>query len=219
MSHFKLLVVGNNIEQLLAPFDENDRHTFKDATDDAVQLWEKYQVDHKDDGVKYTNFDEFVSKYCGYETVDGKIGYYHNPSAKWDWWVVGGRYENDLISKTGENGNSFKIKDIDFAAMMERNKTRAAEWWTESLEIEGKTFKFYAYGITEDMTRESFIESRTKFNVFAFLHGSKWVERGEMGWWGLVSNEKDENAWDDQLLYFIKSLDGEDVLTVVDCHI
>ena len=48
-----------------------------------------------------------------------------------------------------------------------------------------------------------------------------WIERGDMGWWGCVSNEKDSNIWESEFKNYIKSLDPEDnlLVTVVDFHI
>ena len=48
-----------------------------------------------------------------------------------------------------------------------------------------------------------------------------WIERGNMGWWGCVSNEKDSDIWESEFKNYIKSLDPEDnlLVTVVDFHI
>lgn len=48
-----------------------------------------------------------------------------------------------------------------------------------------------------------------------------WIERGDMGWWGCVSNEKDSDIWESEFKNYIKSLDPEDnlLVTVVDFHI
>lgn len=48
-----------------------------------------------------------------------------------------------------------------------------------------------------------------------------WIEKGDMGWWGCVSNEKDKDIWMNEFKTYIKSLDPEDnlLVTVVDFHI
>lgn len=48
-----------------------------------------------------------------------------------------------------------------------------------------------------------------------------WIERGDMGWFGCVSNEKDSDIWETEFKNYIKSLDPEDnlLVTVVDFHI
>ena len=41
-----------------------------------------------------------------------------NPNAKWDWWVVGGRYAGRLKTKSGHcNGNQARIGDLDLEAL------------------------------------------------------------------------------------------------------
>lgn len=40
-----------------------------------------------------------------------------------------------------------------------------------------------------------------------------------MGWWAIVSNEKEEKDWETKFKEFIDSLDEDTVVTVVDCHI
>jgi hypothetical protein len=54
---------------------------------------------------------------------------------------------------------------------------------------------------------------------FAVVMDSKWYERGEMGWWGMVSNEQDMDAWNAQVNTLLGSLPDDTTITVVDCHI
>ena len=52
---------------------------------------------------------------------------------------------------------------------------------------------------------------------FAILRNGQWVERGEMGWWACVSNEKED--WDEQFNKMLDALPDDCWLSVVDCHI
>lgn len=54
---------------------------------------------------------------------------------------------------------------------------------------------------------------------FAILHEGKWYERGEAGWWGIVTNEMDEDVWATRVTELLRSLPPEKFVTVVDCHI
>ena len=54
---------------------------------------------------------------------------------------------------------------------------------------------------------------------FAIVHEGKWYERGEMGWWACVSNEKDRDAWAEEFEALLDKLSPDSWLTVVDCHI
>ena len=55
---------------------------------------------------------------------------------------------------------------------------------------------------------------------FCFVtEDGEWREKGEMGWWGSVSNEKPEDSWKQQFVDYVKSLDENCLVTVVDFHI
>lgn len=79
----------------------------------------------------------------------GKRTTTYNPQAKWDWWVIGGRY-NGLVGNGSANPNTAPV----------------------SVLLEKGVIPFAI--ITPD---------------------GKWHERGEMGWFGIVSNEKEEDVW------------------------
>jgi hypothetical protein len=54
---------------------------------------------------------------------------------------------------------------------------------------------------------------------FAVVKDGKWYEKGEMGWWGMASNEKDDDTWNSMFSKMIDELPEDTLLTVVDCHI
>ena len=55
---------------------------------------------------------------------------------------------------------------------------------------------------------------------FCFVtEDGEWIEKGEMGWWCSVSNEKSEETWKQQFVDYVKSLDADCLVTVVDFHI
>lgn len=54
---------------------------------------------------------------------------------------------------------------------------------------------------------------------FAFVHEGKWYQRGEMGWWACVNDEKERGSWNEEFNNMLDSLPKDYWLTVVDCHI
>lgn len=55
---------------------------------------------------------------------------------------------------------------------------------------------------------------------FCFVtEDGEWKEKGEMGWWCSVSNEKSEESWKQQFVDYVKSLDADCLVTAVDFHI
>ena len=75
----------------------------------------------------------------------------------------------------------------------------------------------------EDMgyDREKYIEKCRKESItsYAVVKGGTWYQRGEMGWFGMSSNEMDRDDWDSQFHALLNGLDPETQLTVIDCHI
>lgn len=66
-----------------------------------------------------------------------------------------------------------------------------------------------------------YLQAAEPFRPFALLMpDGRWIERGEMGWWGCVSNEKDREAWWQEALGELRQLDpAAHFLAAVDCHI
>lgn len=55
---------------------------------------------------------------------------------------------------------------------------------------------------------------------FAFLdREGVWHERGKMLWFAAVADEKDMDSWQDEINMFLSTLQPDDTLAVVDCHI
>tara|TARA_B100000745_G_scaffold291295_2_gene230934 strand:+ start:399 stop:1529 length:1131 start_codon:yes stop_codon:yes gene_type:complete len=55
--------------------------------------------------------------------------------------------------------------------------------------------------------------------AWGIVKDGEWFEQGEMGWWGLSSNNKDMKDWDSFVTETITELDEDKYITVVDCHI
>ena len=70
-------------------------------------------------------------------------------------------------------------------------------------------------------SREEYIQDARAgaFSTFAVVKDSQWYERGDMGWWGCVSDEKDDKEWNKQFSELVDSVHDDTLLTVVDCHI
>lgn len=46
-----------------------------------------------------------------------------------------------------------------------------------------------------------------------------WREKGEMGWWGMTTNEMEQDDWDDNFKSYLKLVEDDCLVTVVDFHI
>lgn len=69
--------------------------------------------------------------------------------------------------------------------------------------------------------RDKFIARtrRKAVMTFAVLKDGKWFERGSMGWWGCVSDEKDVDTWEREYAALLEALPPNTLLSVYDCHI
>jgi hypothetical protein len=154
MSHFKVLVFGDNVDEQLAPFHEyectgvRDQYVKEiDITEECKNLFEKNKGDAK-------SLAEFAYSWYGYKlfseqthTLDSdevKFGYVKilpdgsvkvvrvtNPNSKWDWYVIGGRYSNRLLIKNGNYTDSCLKRNLDLLSMKEKARLDATREYDE----------------------------------------------------------------------------------------
>lgn len=55
--------------------------------------------------------------------------------------------------------------------------------------------------------------------TFAVLKDGEWFSKGSMGWWGIVTDEKEQNKWNEEFNKMIERLPDDALLSVYDCHI
>lgn len=187
-----------------------------------------------------------------------------NPNCKWDWWVVGGRWPNKLLDKSGNRGNICRRDSLDLDGMRGAAQIRADREYTEIEQVFGglewppKPWKVFradfddiekaraAYGAYPAMqayaaldfkhplkllfgdpadvynkTREQYVAGEVEREgvPFAVLKDGTWYEKGKTGWFGVVADEKDQGVWNRQYQALLDSLDPDDVVARVDCHI
>lgn len=270
MSHFTVLVIGDNAEEQLAPFQENNMGN-------CPQELLKFRYD----GEYYDN--EQAAKEAIGEEFDKEEGYWENPNKKWDWYSLGGRWTGFFKLRQGVmevvgtpglmtgqpepgHGDSALKSEIDFDLMrdeagldalnkyelafkflspydlneswdsirerMKDNISAAREFywsqprckaWTDTQQSMGREFPF-GWGSSPDqflMSKEEYIENARNNTcvTHAVIKDGKWYECGEMGWWGVVHNEKDSSTWAKEFSNLIDSLPDDTILSVYDCHI
>lgn len=284
MSHFTVMVIGENAEEQLAPYQENnmgdcpEEHlVFNDETESLKKSWDDLTEDERSE---YGSFPEFAEEE-GYKEHEGKYGYWENPNAKWDWYVLGGRWAGFLKMKEGAEGevgggglftapapagtaDSALKKDIDFFTMRKDAAEEAGKLWdkvkkivkgcSEPLPWEhirenmfpgdinsardfyqnqealkklsewNKENKHELFGIDLEKfncSREDYCidAANGSFVTFAVLKDGKWYEKGEMGWWASVSNEKDQEEWNSEVAKMIEELPEDTRISIYDCHI
>jgi hypothetical protein len=69
--------------------------------------------------------------------------------------------------------------------------------------------------------REAFVEAHRAgtTGTFAVLLDGEWHEKGSMGWWGVVSDEKESDEWRAQQDRLLRGLPDDTYLALIDVHI
>lgn len=231
MSHYTVGVIipkefGENelnlkLQEALAPFDENlEVDSYIAYTKE--ELKEKYnlfleRVDQEEEPVTY---EEYVNDYCGYGLdSEGNALSRYNKNSKWDWYVIGGRWNECMETKNGTKVNYAKIKDIAFnKEFTDKELVKAKEMYS-TLITDGDFFKPEYYQ-RKYPTLESYLKSYN-FSTYALLDkDGKWHEPGTMGWFGMSSaGPEEQTKFQSEYMQLINEADQDDWLIVVDCHI
>jgi len=194
----------------------------------------------------YATPEEFNADYLEYEVHEGKFGYWNNPNRKWDWYQMGGRYRGRFVLKRGAPGivatrgsygwggeedkplaigicDQAQVGDLDWTAMRAKRRSERSALWEEAFaKYPGDKeagWRNLAFGIEPGMSYTEYVDDANEFSVFAVLKDGKWYEKGTVGWWGMVSDEKDDTTWQTELKKLLDTLDPEETVTIVDCHI
>lgn len=195
----------------------------------------------------YSTFDEYMIA-NGYEKDESQnaFGYWYNPNAKWDWYVVGGRWKGLLKATKGEHGASSsirpkanvaghydiaQIKDIDFSIDTDAYVSAIRFWEVcvekQPLKSDENPASFHCYMKPEYYkeqfgTKERFARAQSELSTFAVItNDGKWHEQGQMGWFGVcdASGKQTQEWYDGWYNTFVKNVDPEWYITIVDCHI
>ena len=276
MSHFTVIVFGDDVVEKLEPYweldlsqdemKEDERAVFQDETEKVKKRFEEEiqemvvlpngkrvfsWEDKNNEAVEtvkiktseiYKDWKEFAKEWFDY-VIDGDCcGYYSNPNAQWDWYVVGGRwrgffihkknpqYPDDIVLKSNASlFSSDELKchkracdiirkcDIDIETMQRIAVERAEESWKLA---RGNKQQQFIHGVEEGITLREHLEGVRKGALVPFAMidmDGNWHEKGNMGWFGISTNEKDD--WNSIFMEYFNSVPEETLLTLVDCHI
>jgi len=144
--HFTVLVIGDDYDKILAPFNEQPDEDDTDCLDhcywscDAAN-GEEYTADTK---------VELEQEVLAAGTTIQNGPWLSNSQGYWDWYVLGGRWSGTLKLKNNATGikgepdsnmsttDSALIKDIDFDGMYDEATTKAAITYDKIMTIFGE---------------------------------------------------------------------------------
>lgn len=113
------------------------------------------------------------------------------------------------------DGNCMRVGDIPVEQLRD-------EWNSNPAVIAAKDAKIYPWDLGDfacDRATYIFHAVNMAVSAFAIISNGKWYERGSMGWWGAVSDEKDMDAWFVEISKMLEDLSNDSWITIVDCHI
>ena len=196
MSHFLTYIVvpkkeddrfNEYIADVMSKFDENmqvEEYFVKDLTDEDKIGMINYLISDGsiDDSKTIKDFDEIYKMHGEdwnsnkWRLVDGIWKEYstYNPNSKWDWYSIGGRWNNNLVTKSDNKVNIAYKKDVKLS---------------------------------------------TEIIPFAIIKDGHWIERGQMGWFAMVTDEKNKDEWDNEFYKIWDTINDDDLIVVLDCHI
>ena len=226
MSHFTVLVIGENPEEQLAPFDESIdmpqyvRHTKQDLIDKGKKDMEWFE---KNRYAEYlANPEKYVSECKGnnghikYITEEFPLRLKRTDEEIYQDEIS--RYEPKEIGSDGEVYSNYNPKSKwDWYSLGGR--------WSGMIKLKdgatgtiGRSGVFYnKTGI--DSAKKGDIENLNDLITFAVLKDGVWYERGKMGWWAIVTNEVDETEWETKVKELLNDLPDDTLISIYDCHI
>jgi hypothetical protein len=109
------------------------------------------------------------------------------------------------------------------------NKAKAEYWGQQSIKrIQDEVFDGFMFGVDiyemATMTLDDYfkhINIKYSHIPYAFVYKGEWYSKGDMGWFGF-SDDKDEsglNKYFEKFQELIDTIDGDTLLTAIDCHI
>ena len=211
MSHFCVYVFhdkNTSVSELLAPYDENIElapyvlYTKEQAIAKVRSDMEKYR-----DSI----YKEYLADPIKYKEKWGNnknhINYIENEFPKILNWTDEECYE-EIAKWKREDG----LVAEDGSILSKYNPKSKWDWY----QIGGR----WSNSVPGDEVKMSEIPIEKIETPYAFVTpDGEWVERGEMGWFGVGSNEMDKDEWDAKFHEYLKTLDKDIILTQVDCHI
>lgn len=246
MSHFCVLVIGENPESQVEKYDENlelPMHIVA-TKEDLIKKQRKSIDDYKNGlyaeflkdpeaykaGCKNEKHIEYLEKtfpkmlewtdeQCYQEEIkdylehiedgdtwcevhsDGSLWKTSNEEAKWDWYQMGGRWRGRL-----------KLKQPD-------DQHHLYDGWEFSEKNHGGEYNRLRKEGYCDQALVGEISNLEEIVTFAIVKDGEWYEKGKMGWWGVVTDQKDEDVWKEEVKKLLQGLSDDTLLTILDCHI
>ena len=211
MSHFCVYVFhdeNTTVDELLAPYDENIEFApYVLYTKEQAIAKVRSEIEDFRNGIYKEYLEDPVKYKENWGHIKTHIDYLENEFPKKLNWTDEECYE-DIAKWKREDG----MVAEDGSILSTYNPKAEWDWYQVGGRWRGR--------IPGDKVKMSEVDIDTIDTPYAFVTtDGEWVERGEMGWFGISSNEMNEDEWDAKFREYLKTLDKDIILTLVDCHI
>lgn len=108
-----------------------------------------------------------------------------------------------------------EMKDMEEARDFYWNQPRCKAW------KESDKDSFYQSPDDFILSKQEYVKNAEDgcFSTFAALKNGIWYQKGEMGWWGITTEEVSQKEWDAQLSKMLNELPDDTLISIYDCHI
>ena len=130
----------------------------------------------------------------------------YNKNSKWDWYSLGGRWSKCIKTKSGEFVDECFLDEIDWSPFKPEDYEEETK----------KDWSGNEYRKLKDSVKYHYTENDVPF---CLIIDGVWYERGKMGWWACVSDEKENGDWNEEFMNLIKALPEKSIVANYDFHI
>lgn len=186
----------------------DDNPMFEDYRKDWEQTKQAFDNAKGDD----EKLKELIQKEEGcYCDDNGNLYWLAAKDPKWDWYMVGGRWDGWLSTDKNEKCNEATKREIDFGKVLANEKESFRAYYKRIKAREGKDWTRFLNPPREykdDVTEDEYIDSLDlDTRPYGYLDNGKWVDR--------ETNSDFEKNFDE----WWSKLDPDTLVTLVDCHI
>jgi hypothetical protein len=228
------MVIGENPEEQLAPYDENiDVPEYTDEDGEVTTYNPKSKWDWYELGGRWTGFLRLKPGCVGYTgqpglgTSSAKAGY-ADAARLGDIDIAGMQAEAEFAMREKLSKLSGIPRDwLSWEQVKEKcgddiDKARSLYNGQTNMEAARSALGFPWSGVDEYLATDEALIKGAKgeaLQTFAVVKEGQWYERGEMGWWACISNEKEADVWAKEFDSLLSSLPPDTLISIYDCHI
>jgi hypothetical protein len=190
------LAIGtiNSLRESFRPVqDALKAQGFDQFSEEAENAWRKHVAEYN--RIEEEAFATHPLKNAAIATCEdchgtGTCESTYNPLSKWDWYSIGGRWDGDVIGDPQRDERGFNFPDE--YRQLGHNLSRA--------------------GVLLEL-----VKTDPENAPFAIVGpDGTWLEKGKMGWFGVVSGRKDKDEWTETV---ISALEAAPDAIVVGCDL